>query len=154
MDITFGKRNIGKSVEIVMLNDPIHIKWVFDQRSPTGPLVGMKNHALKLEQIFDNKPFVEKKCAGDLCSRPATRFTVYQDNINPHWWCEDCDEYQHSAPRGKLISLSNYRSALKYVERYCRNRKSDYKQIIRVMAQGKGLPPRVGEKQAQIFFHG
>ena len=76
------------------------------------------------------------------------------DNINaPHWWCDTCDPYETGALSGKLYLLDSYINALGHVEIFCSGRKSDYKKIIKLMSQAKGLPNRVGETQAQNFFN-
>ena len=106
-----------------------------------------------LIQIFDKNSFTENICWGHNCKKTATRFTVYVGNINPYWWCSTCDPNQVGAEFGKLQSPIKYLAAIRYVEMFCRDNKSDYVEIIKMMAQAKGLPSRVGEKQAQKFFH-
>jgi hypothetical protein len=153
MKVMFGK-HLGESVELLMLKEPDYIKWILDQKSPTGAMVNVKTYIQKLIKIFDDKPFVGKQCWSKICQNPATKFTVYLDNLAPYWWCDTCDPYQTGANSGKLQSPIDYQSALQHVELFCRNRKSDYKEVIKMMSQAKGLPARVGEAQAQKFFHG
>ena len=137
-----------------MLKEPSHIKWVLDQQSPTGAMAKVKSHIQQLIQVFDTKPFTGKQCWAKACKKPATRFTVYLDNLDPYWWCHACDPYQTGANSGKLQAPIDYRSALQHVELFGRNRKSDYTDIIKMISQAKELPGRVGEAQAQKFFHG
>ncbi len=153
MQVTFGK-HAGKSVELLMLKEPSYIKWILDQQSPTGSMAKVKSHIQKLVQVFDKKPFTGKQCWAKTCKKLATRFTIYLDNLDPYWWCNACDPYQTGANSGKLQSPIDYRSALQHVEMFCRNRKSDYTDIIKMISQAKGLPGRVGEVQAQKYFHG
>lgn len=152
MQVEFGK-HVGKSVEFLMLKEPSYIKWVLEQQSPTGAMAKVKSYIQQLIEIFDKKPFTGKQCCAKKCKQPATRFTVYLDNLDPCWWCNTCDPYQKGANSGKLQSPINYRSALQHVELYCRNRKSDYTDIIKMISHAKSLPNRIGEAQAQKFFH-
>jgi len=153
VQVTFGK-HAGKSVELLMLKEASYIKWVLEQQSPTGAMTKVKAHILRLIENFDAKPFVGKQCWSKSCGKEVTRLTVYLDNIDPYWWCDTCDPYQTGAISGKLQLPVDYISALQHVELYCRNRKSDYTAIIKMIAQAKGLPGRVGEAQVQKFFHG
>ena len=152
MQVTFGK-HIGKSVELLMIKDPSYIKYVLEQKSPTGSMAKVKSHIKKLIQLFDTKSFIGKECWDKSCKKEVTRFTVYLDNLDPYWWCSTCDPYQTGANAGKLQSPIGYQSALQHVELYCRNRKTDYTAIIKMIAQAKGLSNRVTEAQAQKFFH-
>lgn len=153
MQVTFGK-HAGKSVELLMIKEPGYVKWVLEQQSPTGAMAKVKSYIQQLIKTFDAKPFIGKECWAKSCNKSATRFTVYLDNIDPYWWCGTCDPYQTGANSGKLQSPIGYTSALEHVELYCRSRKSDYMDIFKMISQAKGLPARVGETQAQKFFHG
>lgn len=117
-------------------------------------MANLKIYIQQLIKIFDAKPFTGKQCWDKSCSKAVTRFTVYFDNIEPYWWCESCDPYQSGANSGKLQLPIGYFSALQHVELFCRSKKSDYADIIKTISQAKGLPARVGEAQAQQFFHG
>lgn len=153
VQVTFGKHS-GKSVELLMLKEPSYIKWVLEQKSPTGSMANIKSHIEHLIQVFDTKPFMGKNCWSKACQKQATKFTVYLDNLDPHWWCSECNPYQTGANSGKLQSPIDYRSALFHVELFCRNKTSDYRDIIKMISQAKGLPIRVGEPQAAKFFQG
>jgi hypothetical protein len=153
VQVSFGK-HAGKSVEFLMLKEPTYIKWVLDQQSPTGAMAKVKSGIQQLIQVFDIKPFEGKQCWTKTCVKPVTRFSVYLDNLDPCWWCNTCDPYQTGANPGKLQAPINYQSALRHVELFCSGRKSDYADIIKMISQAKGLPNRVGELQAQKFFHG
>jgi hypothetical protein len=149
MQVTFGK-HAGKSLELLMLREPGYIHWLV-QQSATGPLLALKSEALKLMKRFDAKPF-NQVCHSRTCKLGATRATVYGDNLVPYWWCANCDPYESGANAGKLQIVRTYADALSHVEFYCSGRKSDYVELIRYLAEAKGLPARVGEKQAQFFF--
>ncbi len=45
-----------------------------------------------------------------------------------------------------------YTQALDHIRDYCGGRKGDLNYLIRLLAEAKGLPKRVGEKQARSFF--
>ncbi|MDA3807055.1 MAG: hypothetical protein PF440_03995 [Thiomicrorhabdus sp.] len=143
-----------KSMELLMLKEPGYVKWILEQKKLYGSLEKAQPYLEGLIEVFDSKPFVGKKCTGKLCNLKATRFTVYGDNLKPYWWCDTCDPYQVGAIDRKLQSPSDYRSALRYVENHCKGRKSDLKDIIKMISQAKGLPKRVGDDQAHKFFHG
>ena len=153
MQVTIGK-HAGKSVELLMLKEPNYINWVLDEQSPTGDLANIKRHVQQLIKILDTKAFTKNQCWSKSCKKKATKFTVYADNLDPYWWCNTCDPYQTGSNSGKLQSPVKYQSALQHAKLICRNRKSDYTDIIKMISQGKGLPGRVGEAQAQKFFHG
>lgn len=149
MQVTIGK-NAGKSVELLVLKDPAYVQWLLDTQA-SGKLLQIKQHAQSLIRKFDAKP-LSTRCYGRACSKPATRATVYLDNLVPYWWCASCDAYEAGANDGKLQFISTYGQALEHVQFYCKGRKSDAAEIIKYFAQAKGLPARVGEQQAQQFF--
>jgi hypothetical protein len=51
-----------------------------------------------------------------------------------------------------LTIIHTYRQALAHIEERCHGLKSGYREIIRLMSLAKGLPARVGERQAAAFF--
>ncbi len=149
MQVTFGKHD-GKSVEWLVLKEPDYIKWVL-QQSASGKMLQVKTHAAALIKKFDAKPLL-KTCRAEDCSEKATRVTVYLDNLLPVWWCANCNPYQLGANSGKLQVISTYAQALSHVEFYCKGRKSDSAEIVKYLAQARGLPSRVSETHAQAFF--
>ena len=68
------------------------------------------------------------------------------------WWCDYYGPDPILALNGRVHLITSYRDSLSHVERYCKGRKSDYQVLIRDLAQAKGLPSRVGEKQGKEFF--
>lgn len=154
LKVSFGKYT-GKSVELLMLKEPSYIKWVLEQQSSASGMAAVKLYVKTLIEKFDSKPIVGKNCcAFKECNNIATKFTVYRDNLDAYWWCDTCDPYQMGASSGKLQSPTDYRSALRHVESFCQGKKSSYSEIIKMISRAKGLPMRVGEAQAQKFFHG
>jgi len=109
------------------------------------------NEAQRLIKIFDSKP-CQTECYGKDCSKSATYCTVYKSNVyTPYWWCEDCDPYEQGADEGKLQVVGTYQDAINHCSMYCTTRDA-IKDLIKTLAQAKGLPNRVGEAQAERFF--
>jgi len=50
--------------------------------------------------------------------------------------------------------IRTHNDILNHVTNYCQARKSDYRDIIRSIAQPKGLEKRVVEEQAYVFLNG
>lgn len=149
MHVTVGK-HAGKSVELLILKFPDYVHWLL-KTSVSGPLLIVKTHIKTLIAKFDAKPLL-RDCRGHNCNLKATRATVYGINLTPEWWCANCDPYQLGANPGKLQAVKTYGNALDHVEFYCSSRKSDFQEIIKYLAQAKGLPSRAGEVQCKAFF--
>lgn len=151
MKIGFGK-HAGKTIELLVLKEPDYIAWMLAQETRAGSsMENAQMEANRLIAMFDRKPYI-KKCFGRNCTQTATCCTVYNSNVlSPYWWCDNCSPYQSGASPGKLFVLRTYSEAISHADRYS-GVKSDYKSIIRSMAEAKGLPARVGAKQAAQFF--
>ena len=150
MNINFGKHSEW-SVEMLVLKDPNYVKWIMAQQNPSGRMPAVQQECRRLVNRFDRKPFVERCCSKG-CDQWATRASVYKNNINPILWCDACDPYQMGADRGKLQILRTYGEALRHVVAHCKGNQGSSRSLIKAFAQAKGLPHRVGEKQAQAFF--
>jgi hypothetical protein len=149
MVINFGKHT-GKSVEWVMLKDPSYIEWILNEPNPKGGLIPVKQEILRLINIFDRKPFL-RKCTG--CKeKVAIRASFCDDNPIPWWWCNECEPDLSEILKGRIHMVITYRQALEHIHTYCGGRKADLNFLIHILAEAKGLPKRVGEKQAQSFF--
>lgn len=150
MYLKFGK-NANKSVEMIILKDPAYTAWIFKVPNPAGRLAMVKIEAMRLIRIFDFKPIL-RNCQGRDCTNPATRLTLYADNVyTPMWWCDDCDPYQMGARDGKLSSIKTYQDALLHHMQFG-TPKNALKDLVKIVAVEKGLPKRVGEKDAEEFF--
>lgn len=150
MIVSFGKHQ-GKSVELLVLQEPGYIDWILNQSDIKKEFEQIQSEALWLISIFNNKPFNEQ-CEGK-CGKPSVRYTVNNGNIlNPHWWCDNCNPYRLGAIRGKLHTIKTYQQALQHVKDHCQGRSSEYRHIIRKVARAKGLPRHLGEQEAQGFF--
>ena len=150
MYLKFGKHS-DKSVEMIILKEPAYILWILTERNPKGRLLLVKTEAQRLIRIFDAKPF-SGNCQGRECTKPATRLTVYADNVYaPMWWCDDCDPYQMGTRDGKLSLIKTYQDALLHHIQF-HTPKSFLKDLVKTIAAEKGLPKRVGQKDAEEFF--
>lgn len=140
----------NRSVEYLVLKEPGYINWLINTQI-TGPMLLVKNEAKRLISIFDNKPMIIR-CQGNCCSSNATNITVYRDNLSPCHWCDICNPYQLGAIPGRIQVIRTYCQALDHVNNFCQGRQSDFKDIIKKLAQAKGLPSHVGKNQATSFF--
>jgi hypothetical protein len=77
---------------------------------------------------------------------------VYVGRTDLWWWCEDCKPYVHCAGLEKLHIIRSYWDAIDYADLVSSRPRSDLNALIRRLAEAKGLPSRVGEKQAAVFF--
>jgi hypothetical protein len=149
MQITFGEHK-GKSAEMIVLREPQYVHWILNQKA-TGPLAVLKVTVQKLISVLDKKTY-QKPCMGKGCDSPAIGFSVYGENLSPHWWCASCNPYQLGANEGKLSFITTYERALDYVKFFCKGRKGDFKALIKTMTLAKGLPVRLSYQQAVGFF--
>lgn len=147
MIITIGKEHKGKSVEIVVLKEPDYTMWVLHKEDAGQQLAFIQKEVRRLISIFDSKPFT-CKCYG--CQRStATRFSLAHPSPSPYWWCDKCSPRSMGCD-GLLSVGRTYREAMQYAG--LRLGKDLTGGLIRDLAEAKGLPKRVGEKQAEIFF--
>ena len=147
MKIPFGTKNKGKSVEIVVLNDPSYAVWMLSKHDAKGTFVYIQKETSRLIAVFDSKPFTCKCCG---CPKTATRFSLASRSPEPYWWCDDC------SPRslgydGALFVGTKYQQAMQYAQMNCSTR-DHAKVLIRTIAEAKGLPKRVGARQVAEFF--
>ena len=154
MIITIGKHK-GKSTDITFLKFPDYCVWALYQDNPSGGLIPVvRDVRRRLIPKFNAKPF-HKTCRGDAgkgCGKIATRAVVYQNNLDPTWWCDDCNEYSYGALPGKLQEIRTFKDIVNHVETYCGGKRGDYREFVLNIARAKGLPKRVGQAQAQAFF--
>lgn len=148
MAITFGKHK-GTTEEIAVFRWPDYVSWVLAQPNPTGPMIPLAARFRTLIDAVDRKPFL-KRCHG--CGKPATRFSLYRNDVSPYWWCNDCDPYSSGAIEGRLSVGRSYRDALNHVKYTCGNTATQARAVIRTLAEAKGLPKRLSAKAAVGFF--
>jgi hypothetical protein len=67
------------------------------------------------------------------------------------WWCDTCDPYQMGANQAKLSLIRTYQDAnLPHLG--FGSPKSALRDLVKIVAVEKGLPNRVGQKEAEEFF--
>ena len=147
MAITFGKHK-GKSEEVAVLGWPDYVSWVLAQPNPSGPMIPLAARFRALIEAFDRKPLV-KTCR---CGKPATRFSLYRNDVTAYWWCDTCDPYSAGAIEGRLSTGRTYRDALNHVRITCGDAKTMARAVVRTLAEAKGLPKRLSAKAAVAFF--
>ena len=146
MKLTFGKHK-GKSVEIVVLKEPEYAMWILRKERAGEPLAHIRKEVRRLINVFDSKPFT-CKCYG--ChGNTATRFSLAHPSPSAYWWCDECNPRSMGCD-GPLSVGQTYQQAMQYAE-LCLG-KDHTKGLMRDLAEAKGLPKRVGEKQAEEFF--
>lgn len=146
MKLTFGKHK-GKSVEIVVLKEPEYAMWILSKEDADEPLAHIRKEVQRLINVFDSKPFA-RKCYG--CSRrTTTRVSLAPPSPSAYWWCDECNPRSMGCD-GLLSIVQTYQEAMQYAGLCLR--KNHTKGLIRDLAEAKGLPKRVGEKQAEEFF--
>lgn len=151
MIVDFGK-NKGKSPELLVLKNPGWIKWTISNQTPAGPMISVQEYAKMLIAIFDEKPIFEP-CYENNCKNVATRCSVVSGDVyHLHWWCDECDPSQMGVSPEDIQMLRSYHDAIGYVDVYCDRRETDLEELIRSMAEARGLPKLVDESQAQNFF--
>lgn len=151
MKLNFGK-HAGKSLQLLLLNEPAYIEWMLEENSASGPLRAARAEAERLIARFDAKPLLRNCSSQLLPPHRATRCTLYAESASgEYWWCATCDPYQAGASNGKLHIVSSYEGALRHVALRSGSKK-DYRALVRAIAEAKGLPKRVGEAQAAAFF--
>jgi hypothetical protein len=151
MIIPIGKHK-GKSVEWLVLNKPDYVKWVLELPAPYGALAAIKSQALRLISLFDSKHIV-KPCTNRNCSRAAIQFSGYKGNPWCYYaWCDTCDPYRAGAAPWKLTIIKTYTDALKFIQRHCDGRRSDYRLAIDTIARAKGFPERSSPPRIRKFF--
>lgn len=136
----------GKSTELVVLKFP---DWVqFYIQNNRNSRVG--GELVSLIRRFDELEFA-KKCFQ--CKSRATRSSLYAGNAeDAMYWCDECDPYSLAAPQGKLVLITKYNEALGFVANRCGDKRGEKRDVIRRLAEAKGLPKRLGEKSAAQFF--
>jgi hypothetical protein len=145
MRIKTGKK-AGKTTQELLLKEPDWAQWMAENHPDSIVSKDFRD----LRQTFDGKEFTAE-CAG--CGDTATRATAYRKTgRNIMFWCGDCNPYGSGAVQGTLTVIKTFNDALRHVDSTCNGVRSEKRAIIRGLAEGKGLPRRVGEAQATAFF--
>jgi hypothetical protein len=134
----------GKTYETVLLKNPDFAEWMIGNHSDGTTAKQFR----ALIAIFDRKPFTEK-CS---CGKRATRASTYRGIPSLMFWCDRCPPHSSGAEASKLGTITTVREALDHINWSANGHRQWKRDIVRSLAQAKGLPKRVGEKQAMDFF--
>jgi hypothetical protein len=139
-------RYAGKTTQLVLFKRPDWVQWLL-RNYPDNKLV--PDFKLLIE-IFDSKPLL-KACY--CCARQATCASVPRGTgWGMHFWCDDCNPYSTGARCGSLGVVSTFESAMVHADWTCEARRRAKRDLIKELAQAKGLPARVGAPPAAAFF--
>jgi hypothetical protein len=136
----------GKTTEEVLLKFPDWAHWVANK----NPDAKHSKAFLALAKKFKEKPFVVP-CDGK-CGELATRGTAYAGSPSLMFWCDDCSPTQSGASGSKLTEVRTIGDVLRHIRHTANGHRGFSRAIVRELAEAKGLPTRVGEKQALAFF--
>jgi hypothetical protein len=150
MELLFGKHEC-KSTELLVLRHPDYVDWMLREVDAKGMFAQAQSEVRRLISLFDEMPIV-KPCRNPECANLATRASVHLGRTDLWWWCEVCKPYGSGAGLDKLHIIRSYWDAIDYVTLVSSRPRSDLNALIRRLAEAKGLPSRVGEKQAAVFF--
>jgi hypothetical protein len=139
-----GKR-AGKTLEEVLLKEPDFAQWYMGNHPETAAAKEFR----RLMRLLDAKSFTED-CHS--CGEPATRVSTYRGSPTLMFICDRCAPHSSGAESAKVGSAKTIGEVLRHIDGTADGHRAWKKQIVRELAEGKGLPKRVGEKQALAFF--
>lgn len=149
MVIPFGTKHKGEKIGKVLLKDPSYIMWALEQ-SGSGAMLAVQAEAKRLISKFDSKPILVP-CFK--CKSAASYFSCYSNNASALYaWCKSCDPYSQAANQGKLTNVRTFAEAMRFIQFSCGDTKGERNNIVKRMAEAKGLPRRVGDAQVDAFF--
>jgi hypothetical protein len=148
--INFGK-HFGTSLEAILFQHPDYARWIITHPAATGPLLEAQRHLKLLIRRFDAKPIVVK-CDKPECTNVATYGSAYIPSSQVMWWCSSCNPYSAGALSNKLHPIRYYDDVRMYTEYYCNGRKMVTKQLLKRLAQAKGLGDRLTESELEKLF--
>lgn len=144
MDISSGKHQ-GKTSQMVVLNHPDYVVWYIHELPNAKLSAAFDQHIKKMDaRAFTAKCFH--------CKGQAARATAYEGDPGLMFWCDTCNPYGAGAVQGKLRLIRTFSDAVRHINATADGHKAFMKEIVRGLAEGKGLPKRVGESQAAAFF--
>jgi hypothetical protein len=140
-----GGQHAGKTYEEVFLKKPDFARWYAREFGDTPAAAEFRELAKK----FNEKPFTAR-CHG--CINVATRASAYRGTPSLYFWCDSCKAADAGAVGDKLVIVRTIKEALDHVHDTASGKRVYMRAIVRELAEAKGLPTRVGEKQAVGFF--
>lgn len=138
-------KHAGLTLEEVLLKKPDFARWYTRKFADTSHA---KEFA-RLANVFAGKPFTVK-CEG--CGNTAALASAYRGSESLVFWCNSCDPYSMGANAGKLRVVRTIKDALDHIEVTAEGHRGLSRLVVKALARAKGLPKRVGEKQAVEFF--
>jgi hypothetical protein len=139
-------RHALRTTQLVVLKRPDRVQWLL-RNYPDNKLV--PDFELLIE-IFDLKPLLET-CYR--CERQAVCASVAcGTGRGLHFWCDHCNPYGTGARSGSLGVVHTFEDALRHADRTCEARRRAKRDLVKGLARAKGLPARVGARQAEAFF--
>ena len=145
-------KNESETLEVVALTDPCYIHGILSSKAGAEKQILLQTEASRLIGVFDRKKY-KCRCCGRGCDRTATRCTVYKSDVfNPKWWCDTCDPYQYGAGEGRIKIVRTYQDALDFAEPFGDPEVAE--DLVRVLAEAKGLLWPPAKTRADIFFNG
>jgi hypothetical protein len=151
MEIRSGKHE-GKTTEELALKQQLALKqpdyaqWFIANVKASKVSDAFRSHFA----AFDAKPFTAK-CDGG-CGRRARYGTTYTGAPTLYFWCDQCRPYSRGATSGKLQEVRTVRDVLGHIDHTMGGSRTWKRDIVRQLAEAKGLPKRVGKAQALAFF--
>ena len=145
MRIQSGKFE-GQLTEVVFLKNPDYVQWMI-HKAPDNRLVPAFK---RLISQLDSRQICKEKCHG--CGSPATRASAYSNTPDLMFWCSKCNPYSSGARSGTLTTVDSFHRAIEHVDMTGGGNRADKREIIRNLAEAKGLPKRITEKAALEFF--
>jgi hypothetical protein len=136
----------GKTTEEILLKFPDWALWNVSNYPEAKHSKAFK----ELSDKFKVKPFTVP-CDGG-CGDTATRASAYRNSPSLMFWCDDCNPTQSGASSAKLTIVRTIGEALRHIGYTAEGNRDWSRKIVRALAEGKGLPQRVGEKAALAFF--
>ena len=153
MRFGFGKYE-GKTVTRVMVDDPLYIGWCLRKLRWPDVLDRIKS----ARRSFDAKPFVVNCRGHDKCGNKATRITLYAStdggvNLEPYYWCDECDPCSLGASPHKLTVLRTYSELVNWAHVHEVSRAGTRK-LVRKVTRAKGAPKKLTQGALDELFWG
>lgn len=135
--------------ELGVLTRPFEVKLLLQSEEPGIEQSLLKNNFQRLISLFDQK---EMTALCPSCSRKAKSLVFCKGVFFFELWCGECIPNWLLYPRGKLIRVSRYMNALRYVDDYLFGQEKYYNIIIEKLARLKGLTGVPEALDAMAFF--
>jgi hypothetical protein len=145
MRIQSGK-HAGELSEVVFLKLPDLVQWMI-KKAPDNRLTA---DFKALKRLFDQKPLRYELCYG--CQKVPVKATAYEQTSGLYFWCDRCNPYDSGARAGTLSTVNSFDSAMSHADFTCDGNRSVKRNLIRSLANAKGLPKRITENAALNFF--